>query len=919
MKTISNWLSKASVSLKLAIAAVTTIAILMFIATFVLTSAISQFIEKDALNGLARETKLMKVILATSKANLNDGAKRLIGTFASYFDAPLAVQKGAGGSAPKLLLGKVELNQGSNEVDRFTAASGAVATILVRSGDDFIRISTSLRNDKGERVVGTALPSEHPALAKLLSGEEYTGHAKLFGKDYMTAYRPLRDAQKQVIGAIFIGTDFSVVLSELKREILANKVGKTGYFYALDATPGKDLGMLVIHPTLQGTSILNSKDASGREFIKEILKKKEGVIRYPWINKSLNETQPREKIVYYTYFPEWNWVIAGGTYVDEIDSETRMWRNYTIIAVLVMLAGLALLLFIVSRRMIGRPLGQVIGYFDSIGSGNYENQIKTIRHDEIGKLLTALAAMQLNLRSSIERDKRVANEALRIQSALDKASTNMMVADNDGKIIYMNEAVVRMFKASEADIRKAIPAFNVDKLLGSNFDSYHKNPAHQRGMLAGLQGQHRTEIRLGGHTFRLTANPVKNAQGERLGSVVEWIDRTAEINIEQEVAAIIQEAAAGDFARRVDASQMTGFFKQVSEGINKLLDVTSQAMTDIGGMFSRLAKGDLTLKIEADYQGMLGQLKDDANTTVDNLHEIVLSIKQASDAIDTASKEIAAGNTDLSARTEEQASSLEETASSMEQLSSAVKQNDANARQANELASAAQAVAEQGGDVVGRAVETMGAISESSSKIADIIGVIDGIAFQTNILALNAAVEAARAGEQGRGFAVVATEVRNLAQRSAAAAKEIKGLIAASTSTVQDGSRLVESAGKTMDEVVASIKRVAHTVNDISSASREQSMGIEQVSQAVSQMDEVTQQNAALVEEAAAAAESLEDQANQLQHAVSVFRLTGGVQELPAISVKHAATLPLSAPTKPSKPRSKPALLAPKSDEWEEF
>jgi methyl-accepting chemotaxis protein len=287
-----------------------------------------------------------------------------------------------------------------------------------------------------------------------------------------------------------------------------------------------------------------------------------------------------------------------------------------------------------------------------------------------------------------------------------------------------------------------------------------------------------------------------------------------------------------------------------------------------------MAIGDLSQKIDSDYKGMLGVLKNDANSTVDNLQQIISSIKESTDAINTAAKEIASGNQDLSSRTEEQASSLEETASSMEQLTSTVKQNADNARQANELAGTAQQVAVKGGEVVGQVVDTMSAIHQSSSKIADIIGVIDGIAFQTNILALNAAVEAARAGEQGRGFAVVATEVRNLAQRSAAAAKEIKGLISDSVEKVETGNKLVDQAGRTMEEVVSSIKRVAKIMGDISDASREQSSGIEQVSLAVSQMDEVTQQNAALVEEAAAAAESLEEQAHNLAQAVSVFALS---------------------------------------------
>jgi methyl-accepting chemotaxis protein len=257
----------------------------------------------------------------------------------------------------------------------------------------------------------------------------------------------------------------------------------------------------------------------------------------------------------------------------------------------------------------------------------------------------------------------------------------------------------------------------------------------------------------------------------------------------------------------------------------------------------------------------------------ESLRKIAGEVRMGTEAISAASKQLSAGNSDLSQRTEEQASSLEQTASSMEQLTSTVKQNADNAMQANQLAAGASNVAMEGGKVVGEVVQTMSSINESSRKIVDIIGVIDGIAFQTNILALNAAVEAARAGEQGRGFAVVAGEVRSLAQRSAAAAKEIKELITDSVGKVDAGSALVGQAGKTMDAVVASVKRVTDIIAEIAAASREQTEGIEQVNQAITQMDHVTQQNAALVEEAAAAAESMEEQAQRLAEAVAVFKV----------------------------------------------
>ena len=531
----------------------------------------------------------------------------------------------------------------------------------------------------------------------------------------------------------------------------------------------------------------------------------------------------------------------------------------------------------VFARSITLPLVGALKVADAVASGQLDNQIDSSGQDQVADLLRALEKMQSELKARLTAERRVADETLRIKVALDVSSNNVMVADLDGKIIYCNVAVLEMMRRAEADLRKVLPAFRADAILGSSFDIYHKNPAHQQNMLASLKAVHRTEIPVGGRIFSLVATPITNERHERLGTVVEWLDRTAEVAIENEVGSIIKAAGAGDFSRRIAADEMSGFFRLISQGINDLLNVNSRALDDLGAMLKRLSQGDLTTKIDTEYQGVLGRLKDDANVTVDNLQEIIFSIKGATDAINTAAQEIASGNQDLSSRTEQQASSLEETASSMEQLTSTVRQNAENARQANELATSAQQVAEKGGQVVSQVVETMGAIHQSSSKIYDIISVIDGIAFQTNILALNAAVEAARAGEQGRGFAVVATEVRNLAQRSAAAAKEIKGLISESVEKVETGGRLVDQAGQTMDEVVASIQRVARIMSDISHATREQTAGIEQVGLAVSQMDEMTQQNAALVEQAAAAAESLEEQARNLAQSVAVFRLSGAL------------------------------------------
>ncbi|MES2106114.1 MAG: methyl-accepting chemotaxis protein [Pseudomonadota bacterium] len=350
------------------------------------------------------------------------------------------------------------------------------------------------------------------------------------------------------------------------------------------------------------------------------------------------------------------------------------------------------------------------------------------------------------------------------------------------------------------------------------------------------------------------------------------------------------------------------------------------------GIAQTVASGDLTQDIQVDSTNETGKLLLSLKEMNDSLISTVSEVRVSTDTIATASSQIASGNLDLSQRTEEQASSLEETASSMEELTSTVRQNADNARQANQLVVSASDYATKGGRVVEQVVGTMGSIKDSSRKIVDIISVIDGIAFQTNILALNAAVEAARAGEQGRGFAVVASEVRNLAQRAASAAKEIKELINDSVEKVDAGSRLVDEAGVSMNEIVTSVRQVADIMSEIAAASSEQSTGIEQVNQAVTQMDQVTQQNAALVEEAAAAAASMQEQAAKLAEVVSVFKLAKNTQAAGKVAAARPATRPAPPPKRPmltvhtakpaarsAPPAAKPAAGKPSADDWEEF
>jgi len=584
-------------------------------------------------------------------------------------------------------------------------------------------------------------------------------------------------------------------------------------------------------------------------------------------------------------------------------------------------AGLGLVLvWLFARALVGSVRGAV-GVANDVASGKLDGHIDTSRQDEVGELMNA---MQRDLRERIDAEAAVARENLRIRTALDYSSTGVFVTDAGHDVVYLNRAMSSTLATHADEVRREIPDFDPEQsLIGRSLVELEPQGAVDPAVMAELErtGTVSRALQYGQAQFAQVVSTIRNDDGEVVGHVTEWRDRTQEAQVEAEVARVIAQAAAGDLDGRIDDSGKQGFFLQLAQQINGLLDANASSIEQVSGLLAALSRGDLTARMHGDYQGVFARMRDDANATAEQLSSIVTRIKSSSRAINLAAGEIASGNTDLSRRTEQQAANLEETAASMEELTSTVRQNAEHARQANQLAIGAAGVASQGGEVVGQVVSTMSAIETSSKKIAEIISVIDGIAFQTNILALNAAVEAARAGEQGRGFAVVASEVRTLAQRSAAAAKEIKGLIDDSVGKVSDGSALVHKAGATMGKIVASVQRVTDIMSEISAASQEQSAGIEQVNQTVVQMDETTQQNAALVEEATAAARAMEEQAGHLNEAVSVFKLDDNEPQAvaaPSRARPAVASAPLPAPpARRPAPRSVATELA--DGDWQEF
>ncbi len=528
----------------------------------------------------------------------------------------------------------------------------------------------------------------------------------------------------------------------------------------------------------------------------------------------------------------------------------------------------------------------------------------------------------------VTQERKKETEIQRLETAVGGATTAMIMIDRDLVINYTNQTTINLLKRYENQLRTLYPGFTADreKILGTCIDTFHANPAHQRGILSDPNNMPlNTVIEVGPLSFDITVTVINDLAGNYIGNCLEWKDVTMQLNAQTQVENLIQAASEGRLDGRLETAEFEGFMQALGTGINDILGTVVSPINALSQVVSSLAEGDLTKLMDGEFKGQFEELQQAMNGSMSQLSNVLRNIRNASVEISKGSGEIAEGTTEISTRFEEMASSLEETASSMEEMTSTVKQNADNAREANQLAVGARELAEKGGGVVTQAVSAMEEINSASKKIADIIGVIDEIAFQTNLLALNAAVEAARAGEQGRGFAVVAAEVRNLAQRSAAAAKEIKTLIQDSVAKVDDGSRLVDESGKVLVEIVDGVKKVTDIVGEIAAASQEQSTGIEEINKSVMQMDEMTQQNASFIEEAAASAGSMADQAKSMTEQMEVFTLDqgepAGGSARPGTPADSSARRPAAkaAPKSAAKAAPKAAAAESSDDDWAEF
>ena len=450
----------------------------------------------------------------------------------------------------------------------------------------------------------------------------------------------------------------------------------------------------------------------------------------------------------------------------------------------------------------------------------------------------------------------------RIREALDKCTTGVMIANASNVIAYMNETVAAMMLRNEAEIRKALPQFDANNLVGQSIDIFHREPAQQRNMLASMTSTHRAQIRVGSLHFGFIANPIVDANGVRVGTVVEWLDRTAEVGVEHEIATIVEGAAKGDFSSRLTVAGKIGFFANLSKDINQLMDNSEQGLSDVADVLIAFAEGDLTRRIERNYEGLFGKVKESANETARNLTRVIGEVRAATDALTGAANQVSTTAQALSQSASEQAANVEATTRSIGVMSASIGQNSENAKVTGGIANKTSTEAIEGGRAVTQTVEAM-------KQIAAKIGIVDDIAYQTNLLALNAAIEAARAGEHGKGFAVVAAEVRKLAERSQFAAKEIGELAQESVSTA-------ERAGRLLDEILPSIQKTSQLVQEIAASSVHQSDSASHIGSAMGQLNKATLQNASASEELAATSEELSAQAGQLQQSIDFFNVGNG-------------------------------------------
>jgi methyl-accepting chemotaxis protein len=498
---------------------------------------------------------------------------------------------------------------------------------------------------------------------------------------------------------------------------------------------------------------------------------------------------------------------------------------------------------------------QALGVVQAFGHGDFEQPLATLP----GKKRFVNDAIE-PVRERLREAATAAAENLRIRMALDGVPSAVLIADADGVVRYGNDAGRALLARVETDLRTALPNFDAKQLIGQSYDSFHTDPVAQRRLIENLRATERRQWKVGKVTLALATSPIADANGQRVGTVFEWTDRTEEVKLEESVTQVVQGAARGDFASRIDTSGATGFYKTLGDGINTVVSTTETNLNVFSEALTRISDGDLSQSVDGQFEGIFERLQGDLNQMIAQLVTTIAQVNAASQSLTAAANQVSSTSQSLSQSASEQAASIEETSASLQEMASSVKQNADNAHMTDGMATQAAREASDGGEAVSRTVEAMKAIATR-------ISIIDDIAYQTNLLALNAAIEAARAGDHGKGFAVVAAEVRKLAERSQVAAREIGEL-------ASDSVGMAEQAGALLQQMQPSIARTSALVQDIARASQSQADQVQQLHAVMDQVSQATQINAASAEELSATADQLDDEASQLQHLISQYRLS---------------------------------------------
>ncbi|MBO1928217.1 hypothetical protein J3998_11585 [Thiomicrorhabdus sp. 6S2-11] len=568
----------------------------------------------------------------------------------------------------------------------------------------------------------------------------------------------------------------------------------------------------------------------------------------------------------------------GKTQLKQLNEEVKAFQISQLLTLIILLVLLNLIAIeVLVRRGLIKPLLHLSSNIRKIYKNQDDVDLSIKIPVEGAKETHELGEYMNKLISTVRKHM---NSATTVKHVVDQSSGNIMIADEDLNITYMNESILHTLKNVEKDIQKMLPHFKADDLIGKNIDIFHVNPAHQRKLLKELRDTYVASLTLGELHLKIIVNPLWDIDGKRDGFVTEWKDVSQEVKLEKMQAAVennlkamVEKAAQGHIGEQIDVSALDGFIHDLGLQINHMSKAIAEANQNIADVIIELSKGNLTDRVIGDFEGGLGEIKDAINSSLDNLSTTLAEVDNAVHEIATDMRETSQRNEDLSSRIQQQAASIEETAATMEEMTSTIRNNASNAKQADQLTSQASEKTQQGAKIMSQTIDAMEEIKTSSEQIEQIIGLIDSIAFQTNLLALNAAVEAARAGEHGRGFAVVAGEVRALAGKSADAAKEIKGLIDRSVEKIQQGTQLAQESGESLTQINEAIAQVTTIVAEIASSSNEQAQGVEQLNQAIASLDSNTQENALLVEDSARSVAIIEQQTANLVERMQEFQI----------------------------------------------